>query len=100
MPSHTDLPLEPLDVLIMGAGVSGIGAAAYLRRDQPHKVIAILESREQMGGTGICSVIRVFVRTRICIPLVLTLNPGRKPNLWPMRRTFSSICTKPLMNMR
>ena len=75
MPSHTDLPLEPLDVLIMGAGVSGIGAAAYLRRDQPHKVIAILESREQMGGTGICSVIRVFVRTRICIPLVLTLNP-------------------------
>lgn len=52
MPSHTDLPLEPLDVLIMGAGVSGIGAAAYLRRDQPHKVIAILESREQMGGTG------------------------------------------------
>lgn len=51
MPSHTDLPLEPLDVLIMGAGVSGIGAAAYLRRDQPHKVIAILESREQMGGT-------------------------------------------------
>lgn len=49
MPSHTDLPLEPLDVLIMGAGVSGIGAAAYLRRDQPHKVIAILESREQNG---------------------------------------------------
>ncbi|HED8778096.1 TPA: NAD(P)/FAD-dependent oxidoreductase, partial [Pseudomonas aeruginosa] len=51
MSSHTALPIEPLDVLIIGAGVSGIGAAAYLRRHQPHKVFAILESRERMGGT-------------------------------------------------
>lgn len=100
MPSHTDLPLEPLDVLIMGAGVSGIGAAAYLRRDQPHKVIAILESREQMGGTrdlfrypGIRSDSDLYT-------FGFDFKPRRKPNLWPMRRTFSSICTKPLMNMR
>ncbi|MFO6062638.1 flavin-containing monooxygenase, partial [Pseudomonas aeruginosa] len=51
MSSHTALPIEPLDVLIIGAGVSGIGAAAYLRRHQPNKVFAILESRERMGGT-------------------------------------------------
>lgn len=50
MSSHTALPVEPLDVLIMGAGVSGIGAAAYLRRNQPNKTFAILESRERMGG--------------------------------------------------
>ncbi|WP_047286501.1 flavin-containing monooxygenase [Pseudomonas protegens] len=51
MSSHTVLPVEPLDVLIIGAGVSGIGAAVYLRRDQPHKTFAILESRERAGGT-------------------------------------------------
>ncbi|MGK0160393.1 flavin-containing monooxygenase [Pseudomonas mosselii] len=51
MPSHTALAVEPLDILIMGAGVSGIGAAAYLRRHQPAKTFAILESRERMGGT-------------------------------------------------
>lgn len=51
MSSHTALPVEPLDILIMGAGVSGIGAAAYLRRHQPDKTFAILESRERMGGT-------------------------------------------------
>ncbi|PYG78381.1 MULTISPECIES: NAD(P)/FAD-dependent oxidoreductase [unclassified Pseudomonas] len=51
MSSHTALPVEPLDILIIGAGVSGIGAAAYLRRNQPNKTFAILESRERMGGT-------------------------------------------------
>ncbi len=51
MSSHTALPVEPLDIVIMGAGVSGIGAAAYLRRHQPNKTFAILESRERMGGT-------------------------------------------------
>ncbi|AZD02412.1 MULTISPECIES: flavin-containing monooxygenase [Pseudomonas] len=51
MSSHAILPIEPLDVLIIGAGVSGIGAAAYLRRYQPHKTFAILESRERAGGT-------------------------------------------------
>lgn len=51
MSSHATLSQEPLDVLIMGAGVSGIGAASYLRRHQPDKVFVILESREQIGGT-------------------------------------------------
>ncbi|PYY78006.1 hypothetical protein DNK59_31535, partial [Pseudomonas sp. TKO26] len=45
------LPPVPLDVLIMGAGVSRFGLAAYLRRHQPGKVFAILESRERAGGT-------------------------------------------------
>ena len=46
--AHLD---EPLDVLIIGAGVSGIGLAAYLRRKQPGKRFSILEARERMGGT-------------------------------------------------
>jgi cation diffusion facilitator CzcD-associated flavoprotein CzcO len=42
---------EALDVLIIGAGVSGIGAAYYLQRDHPGRSYAILEAREACGGT-------------------------------------------------
>ena len=44
-------PTEPLDVLIVGAGLSGIGAAAHLQRGCPHKSYLILETREAIGGT-------------------------------------------------
>ncbi len=39
------------DVLIIGAGLSGIGAACHLKRKCPDKSIAILERRHAMGGT-------------------------------------------------
>ena len=42
---------EHLDVLIVGAGLSGIGAAARLQRELPHKSYAILETRDAVGGT-------------------------------------------------
>ena len=42
---------QPLDVLIIGAGISGIGMAAHLRRKSPGKRFAIIERREQLGGT-------------------------------------------------
>jgi monooxygenase len=42
---------EHLDVLIVGAGLSGIGAGCHLRRQLPSKSFAILESREAIGGT-------------------------------------------------
>jgi len=40
-----------LDVLIVGAGLSGIGAAATLQRRCPGKRYAILEARDAVGGT-------------------------------------------------
>jgi len=43
-PSH-------LDVLIVGAGLSGIGAAYHLQANCPNKTYAILEGRESLGGT-------------------------------------------------
>lgn len=43
--------VEHLDVLIVGAGISGIGAARYLKTGLPSKSFAILEAREASGGT-------------------------------------------------
>lgn len=43
--------MEHFDVLIIGAGLSGIGAGARLRMECPDKTFAILEGREAMGGT-------------------------------------------------
>ena len=42
---------DKIDVLIIGAGLSGIGAACRLRRECPDKRVVILEARAAMGGT-------------------------------------------------
>jgi monooxygenase len=42
---------EHLDVLIVGAGLSGIGAAHHLQEAFPQRSYAILEAREDLGGT-------------------------------------------------
>src|SRR5579884_3274293 len=42
---------QHFDVLIVGAGLSGIGAACHLQRRCPNKTYAILEAREAIGGT-------------------------------------------------
>lgn len=42
---------EHVDVLIIGAGLSGIGAAAQLRQGLPELSVAVLEGREASGGT-------------------------------------------------
>ncbi len=43
--------MEHLDVVIVGAGLSGIGAAVHLKDRCPSKSFAILESRHALGGT-------------------------------------------------
>ena len=42
---------EHRDVLIVGAGISGIDAAYHLQKRLPGKSYAILEARERIGGT-------------------------------------------------
>jgi cation diffusion facilitator CzcD-associated flavoprotein CzcO len=51
MPSPAANEREHVNVLIVGAGLSGIGAAVHLRQNCPEKSYAILEARESMGGT-------------------------------------------------
>ena len=48
-PPHSKAP--HFDVLIIGAGLSGIGAAHHLQTRCPGRSYAILESRSRIGGT-------------------------------------------------
>ncbi|QKE84497.1 NAD(P)/FAD-dependent oxidoreductase [Arthrobacter sp. NEB 688] len=48
---HTSAPIEHVDVLVVGAGISGIGAARYLAVEHPQRTVVVLEGRERLGGT-------------------------------------------------
>src|ERR1700712_2944935 len=43
--------VEQFDVIIVGAGLSGICAAYHIQSQFPDKRIAILEGRDAIGGT-------------------------------------------------
>ena len=43
---------EHFDVIIVGAGLSGIGAAWHLQDKCPTKTYAVLEGRAAMGATA------------------------------------------------
>jgi cation diffusion facilitator CzcD-associated flavoprotein CzcO len=45
------MTMEHFDVLIVGAGLSGIGAGHHLQQQCPDRSYAILEGRDRMGGT-------------------------------------------------
>ena len=45
------IPADHVDVLIVGAGLSGIGVAYHLQSELPGKTYAILEGRAAIGGT-------------------------------------------------
>ena len=51
MTTKSTTPAEHLDLLIVGAGLSGIGAACHLTTQHPGKRYVILESRREIGGT-------------------------------------------------
>lgn len=49
--AQTGITDTPLDVLIVGAGLSGIGAARRLQQRCPNKQFLIIEARHTLGGT-------------------------------------------------
>jgi cation diffusion facilitator CzcD-associated flavoprotein CzcO len=50
-PLSTPLTTTHVDVLVVGAGISGIGMGHYLKTRLPQKTFAILEARDAIGGT-------------------------------------------------
>ena len=45
------IKISEVDVLIIGAGISGIGTAYHLQKHCPSKSYAIIEARSDVGGT-------------------------------------------------
>ena len=45
------MPVERFDVVVVGAGISGIGAGVHLQQKSPDRTFVILEGRENIGGT-------------------------------------------------
>lgn len=43
--------VEHVDVIVVGAGISGIGAAYHLQHQCPDRTFVILEGRDDIGGT-------------------------------------------------
>ena len=51
MISQVNTNTEHHDVIIIGAGISGLGAACHLQQECPDKSYVILEGRDSIGGT-------------------------------------------------
>jgi cation diffusion facilitator CzcD-associated flavoprotein CzcO len=49
--AQTDAAAEHFDVLIVGAGISGVGSAYHLQHQCPGKTFVVLEAQESFGGT-------------------------------------------------
>ncbi|MFT6310336.1 MAG: cation diffusion facilitator CzcD-associated flavoprotein CzcO, partial [Porticoccus sp.] len=45
------MSVNHVDVLIVGAGISGIGTAYHLQKNSPDRSYTIIEARQEVGGT-------------------------------------------------
>ena len=74
--------MEQLDVIVVGAGISGISAAVHLSRSCPQKQVCILERREKIGVLGICQSIQAFYPTATRTPQAFRLSRGTRKSLF------------------
>ena len=87
---------EHFDVLIVGAGLSGIGAACHLQTRCPDQRFAILEgARRASAAPGTCSAIRACAPIRTCTPSATRSAPGPAPRRSPTGRRSSTTCATP-----
>ena len=60
--------MDHVNVIIVGAGLSGVGAAAHLKRNCPSKTFTLLEGRSAVGGTWDLFATPGSDPTAICTP--------------------------------
>src|SRR5258707_1345450 len=78
-PRETTMQNEHVDVLIVGAGLSGIGAGFHLQQKCPGKNFVILGGRDCIGGTGVFFLYPGIRPDRDMFTLVFSLKPGTEP---------------------
>ena len=79
-------------MLIVGAGISGIGIAYHLTTKQPGRTFAIVESRDAIGGTW--DLFRYLgIRSELtCTPTASDSSRGRETTRSPMVTRSSTTC--------
>ena len=65
------------NVIVVGAGISGISAGYHLQKDVPIKLSPFLKVETLSVEHGICFAIRESDQTLICRLWVFGSNPGR-----------------------
>ena len=73
---------DHVDVLIVGAGLSGIGAACHLRRTAPTRRTRCSRRATPSAAPGTCSATRASAPTRTCSPSATrsSRGPRRRPS--------------------
>lgn len=51
MTNEESVGVEDFDIVVIGAGISGIGAAIHFGKELPDKSLVVLEARDDLGGT-------------------------------------------------
>lgn len=90
---------QHFDVIIIGAGLSGIGSACHIAQQCPDKSLAILERRERMGAHGISSATLASGPILTWPALALILNLGIPNKYSPKAQIFESTWWKRRRNM-
>ena len=78
-----DASTEHVDVLIVGAGLSGIGAACHLTKDCPARRSRSSRRATRSAAPGTCSATRASARTRTCSRSATRSGRGRRPRRSP-----------------
>ena len=63
--------IEHFNVVLVGAGISGIGVAHHLSENCPGKSFVMLEEKDTFGATWICAIpssTAEWGRARRCVP--------------------------------
>ena len=84
------MSLEHIDVLIVGGGLSGIGAGYHLQANCPEKTYAILEARDRIGGTWDLFKYPGSARTPTCTRSATPSSRGRRRRRSPTGRRSST----------
>ena len=89
------MPAEHFDVVIIGAGLSGIGAAYRLQTDAPARPTPSSKPATPSAAPGTSSATPASAPTQTCSPSATLSARGKKPRPSPTAPPSSTTCAKP-----